>query len=59
MAKWDKRLDGMFGRNDHFISGKQKPEKMSGASSEVQTNDFNQVMKEIVTIAEVEIEDGA
>ena len=59
MTKWDKRLDGMFGRKDQFISSKQGPKKMSGAGSEFQTNDFNQVMKEIVTVTEVEVENRA
>ena len=43
----------MFGRKDHVIIGKQEPEKMSGIGIEVQTNDFNQVKKEIATVAKV------
>ena len=35
MNRWDKRLDEMFERKNHFIAGKQEPEKISGTGIEV------------------------
>ena len=57
MTRWDKRLDEMFRRKNHDIFDKLEQAKMSNTGSEVQTNDFNQVLTKIVTV--VDVENGA